>query len=311
MLSHTNQSFPELGAVSAEPISFPVAQEYRINRYETWPAPLPEDLVSLELEPLAEIEVEPTPGLIARTKELWGAVKEDFKDASPRQRSLLLSALAFQVWNQGRFQQAVTIPAAIDVYMNSGGNEVKAAAFFAAANYVQGFGIAATGGVAMQNFDTALDTFRRNSPKAVGYAKELSKNDDMSYAKSLITESTTGQATGPLFPFVAGEILSKPEMTTRDTLVASERVSRRIAVLSGIIGAGVLKLSERYPTNPIVEETVEWAQKPITWFAVGAAMYVPSVIGAGVKAVRRTVHNRTEEAETSHIVDYDPVLDAE
>ena len=279
-----------------EPISFPVIDVYHANSSNTWPAPLAESIVSDERIPVESNEEASTLGFIARTKELWGSVKEDYKDASPRQKGLLLSALAFQVWNQGRFQQAVTIPVAIDIYMNTGGNELKAAAFFTAANYVQGFGIAATGGVAMQNFDTALDTFRRNSPKAVGYAKELSKNDNMSYSKSLITESTTGQATGPLFPFVAGEILSKPEMTTKDTLVASERVSRRIAVLSGIIGAGVLKLSETYPTNPIVEETVEWAQRPITWFAVGAVMYAPTVVSAGIKAIRRTAGNQHSQS---------------
>jgi hypothetical protein len=296
MVNNSNPSFPELNAVSMEPISFPVIDVYHANSSNTWPAPLAESIVSDERIPVESNEEASTLGFIARTKELWGSVKEDYKDASPRQKGLLLSALAFQVWNQGRFQQAVTIPVAIDVYMNTGGNELKAAAFFTAANYVQGFGIAATGGVAMQNFDTALDTFRRNSPKAVGYAKELSKNDNMSYSKSLITESTTGQATGPLFPFVAGEILSKPEMTTKDTLVASERVSRRIAVLSGIIGAGVLKLSETYPTNPIVEETVEWAQRPITWFAVGAAMYAPTVVGAGIKAIRRTAGNQRSQS---------------
>lgn len=80
---------------------------------------------------------------------------------------------------------------------------------------------------------------------------------------------------------MAGEVLANENGTTKDTIIAAERVSRRVGVGSGLIGYGILRATELAPNNAIVEKSVELAQKPTTWFALGALLYAPSALQAG------------------------------
>lgn len=240
-------------------------------------------------------EISPKQSFRQNIGELWAATKSDYKDASPKEKLLMKSALAFQVWNQARFQQAVTIPAAINVYISSGGNEVKAASFFAAANYVQNFAMSATGGGAMRKMHHSNEVIKQNYPKTVKAAKAVVPDEKSSYVGGLLKETITGQATGAMFPFVAGEVLANENGTTKDTIIAAERVSRRVGVGSGLIGYGILRATELAPNNAIVEKSVELAQKPTTWFALGALLYAPSALQAGKKSIKNKIQNRRNE----------------
>ncbi len=236
-------------------------------------------------------------GLRFRIAELWGSIKNDYHEADRSEKVLMLSAAAFQVWNQSRLQQAVTIPAALGIYEATGYNEWVAGTSFAALNYVQQFGAAATLGAAARSFPESLETFENNFPAVHETAQKIEEKTS-GYIPSLVNQTVTGQGLGA-GPYVMTEVLSNPKGSTRTTVKLAEKVSRRIGIGSGLIGVGVMRLVEEYPSNDTVQRVAGHAQNPLTWIALGAAMYVPSMVAGGAKALMRRMRKHDESVDST------------
>jgi hypothetical protein len=221
--------------------------------------------------------------LRVQVAELWDSVKEDYKNGDRRQKTLIASAALFQVWNQSQLQRVVSIPLAVSTYKATG-NEWVAGTVFAGLNYTQQFGISGTTGMAAREFPATLEKLTDSFPAVQKSAEKIAGEEGARYTKTLLRQSSAGQALGST-PYVLAEVLANPKGSTKKTVLNAEKVSRRIGVASGAIGVGVLKAAKEYPTNDTVQRVVGHAQNPLVWMAVGALTYLPSTIIGTAKAI--------------------------
>jgi hypothetical protein len=214
-----------------------------------------------------------------------------------------LLAAGGQLWDRGRGTEAIGIPLAIEIYERNQSATAGAASFALMTYGVQGL-VGAGWGMGINRFKKTATMFDNSFP---GYAETLSE-ENAGYTKTLFRHSITGLGTGNT-PFVAAEMLSKPDSSIKDATKIAEKTARRLAFSTGVISYGVLRIAEEYFDKSIgipgvaditVPQLVEHAKQPKTWLLLGLLLELgPKTVAKPMKVLANKIGSNRRLNELS------------
>ncbi len=251
--------------------------------------------------PVLALDVEPTKiGFMRRIKDTISAAREDWSDSILRGKIFMTTAVAAQVADRGRLAEILGPSIAINTYTSTG-SKWQAAGVLAGYVYVQQFVSGAALGGALKYSPKTIDTFNSNFPKAVDYARDVapseggvidafrngrseSEGDTLNRlrggfsesgkeALNAVREGSGGFGLGSM-PYILAEKFAEPEVTLKQSIKTTERISHRTAAFAAGVVVGALSIYEAFPESDWTDTFMTWAKSP--WLYTGIALLMES-----------------------------------